>query len=75
MLRPDGIFGLRAGYGATGRGEVVTKPLMACGAEDDPDAVRVGGPCHGTRPHGWSWAKFLSLNIDTGVGCVSSKIP
>jgi hypothetical protein len=70
-LRPDGIFGLRAGYGSTGRGEVVTKPLMACGApgaEVDPGAVGVGGPCRGTRPHGWSWARSLLLNLDTGVG-------
>eukprot|EP01046_Picozoa_sp_COSAG06_P042741 COSAG06_NODE_5489_length_3446_cov_2.584105_2_plen_150_part_00 len=78
-LRPDGLFGLRAQYGGTGRGEVVTKPLYSCGRaggsggdEGEGGWSRVssasGGICHGEQPHGWGWAKELLLNMDSGVG-------
>ena len=74
VFRPDSFFGLRAGYGSTGRGEVVTKPLFSCGRAGDGDgrwtraSSASGGVCRGTLPHGWGWAKELLLNMDSGVG-------
>ena len=72
-FRPDSFFGLRAGYGASGRGEVTTKPLRSCGRAmvggEWPSANSAsGGICHGTAIHGWGWAKELVLNMDSGVG-------
>jgi hypothetical protein len=74
-FRPDAFFGLHAGYGATGRGEVVTKPLRSCGYQRrGADAAWAllssgsGGICHGAPVHGFGWARALILNMDSGVG-------